>query len=128
MFCPNCNATYMEDDIYCRHCGADLVAPSTSLVPLQRNIPALFQNVQLPRSVAASVGAVALGVGLELVRRSLLTRLSHPPRSIGNSLPALHGLKDILMPKNEKPLKRMPKGYEIEETVVYMRRVIRRQS
>lgn len=128
MLCPNCNATYMETDTYCRHCGTDLTAPSTSLIPLQRNLPAMFQNAQLPRSVAASVGAVALGVGIELVRRSLLTRLSQPSRTVENTLPTLNSLKDILLPKNEKPLKRMPKGYEVEETVVYMRRIVRRQS
>lgn len=128
MLCPNCNATYMETDTYCRHCGTDLTTPSTSLIPLQRNLPVILQNAQLPRSVAASVGALALGVGIELVRRSLLTRLSQPSRTIENTLPTLNSLKDILLPKHEKPLKRMPKGYEVEETVVYIRRVVRRQS
>lgn len=128
MLCPNCNATYMETDTYCRHCGADVTAPSTSLIPLQKNLPTILQNAQLPRNVAASVGALALGVGIELVRRSLLARLSQPSRPVENALPALNSLKDILMPKNEKPLKRMPKGYEVEETVVYMRRVVRRQN
>lgn len=128
MLCPNCHAAYLETDTYCRHCGADLAAPSTSLVPLQRNLPTILQNAPLSRSVAASVGALALGVGIELVRRSLLTRLSQPSRTVESTLPALSSLKDILMPKNEKPLKRVPKGYEIEETVVYMRRVVRRQN
>lgn len=127
MLCPNCNASYLEDDTYCRHCGTDLTVPSTSLVPLQRNLPTILQNPLLPRGVAASVGALALGVGIELLRRSLLTRLTQPPRPVQNALPALSGLKDILLPRNEKPVK-MPKGYMVEETVVYMRRVIRRQS
>lgn len=128
MLCPNCNATYMESDTFCRHCGVDLTRRSTSLVPLQKNLPMILQNAQLPRSVAASVGALALGVGIELMRRSLLTRLAQPSRAVESSLPALSSLKDILLPKNEKPLKRVPKGFEIEETVVYMRRVVRRQS
>jgi hypothetical protein len=127
MVCPKCHSAYEEEEMYCRFCGTDLTVPSTSIVPLQRNLPALFAHPQLPRSVAASVGAVALGVGLELLRRSLLARLSQPPRPVEEALPALSGLKDILFPRNDKPLK-PPKGYEIEETVVYMRRVIRRQS
>jgi hypothetical protein len=72
---------------------------------------------------------VAVGVGIELLRRSLLARLSKPSRTVESALPTLNSLKDILMPqKDKKPLK-MPKGrYEVEETVVYMRRVIRRQN
>jgi hypothetical protein len=127
MICPNCHSTCEEEETYCRYCGADLTVTSVDIVPVQRNLPALFAHPQLPRSVAASVGAVALGVGLELLRRGVLARLSRPPRSVGSALPILNGLKDILMPQNNKPLK-PPRGYEIEETVVYMRRVIRRQS
>jgi hypothetical protein len=73
------------------------------------------------------VGAIAVGVGLELLRRSLLTRLARPSRAVEHALPTLTGLKDILMPQHNKPLK-MPKGYEVQETMVYMRRVIRRQD
>lgn len=128
MLCPGCNTAYAEDDIYCRYCGTDLTLPSTSLVPTQqRNLPALLYNPQLPRSVAASVGALAVGVGIELLRRSLLTRLTRPSRTVENTLPALSSLKDILLPRNDKSLK-MPKGYEVQETVVYMCRVIRRQE
>jgi hypothetical protein len=44
-------------------------------------------------------------------------------------LPAspVDGLKDILRPEGDKPVK-LPKGYEIHETVVYLRRVIRRED
>ena len=128
MRCPNCHSEYVEEDVYCRQCGADLAVPSTSIVTTQTKLPAVLHNPQLPRGVAASVGAVALGVGIELLRRSLLARLTQPPRSVERSLPPLTGLKDILLPRNDKPLKRLKKGYEIEETVVYMRRVIRRSS
>ncbi len=76
---------------------------------------------------AAGVGAIALGVGLELLRRNVLARLTRPSRSVGRALPILDGLKDILMPRNDKPLK-LPRGYEVHETVVYMRRVIRRED
>lgn len=97
------------------------------LIPLQKNLPAVLYNSPVPRGVAAGVGAVALGMGLELLRRGLLARLSTPSKSVQNALPTLHGIKDILMPQNDKPLK-LPKGYQIEETVVYMRRVIRRED
>ncbi len=128
MVCPNCHCTCEEEELYCRYCGADLAVTSASIIPLQRQLPLLFSHSQLPRSVAASVGAVALGVGLELLRRSVLARLSRPPQTVENALPILSGLKDILFPHNDKPLKPTRKSYEIEETVVYMRRVIRRPS
>jgi hypothetical protein len=128
MLCPNCHSTCEKEELACRYCGADLAITSASIVPLQRQLPALLSHSQLPRSVAASVGAVALGVGLELLRRSLLARLSRPPQTVENALPLLSSLKDILLPQNDKPLKPTRKDYEIEETVVYMRRVIRRPS
>lgn len=100
-----------------------------SLTTSQRHLPAVLQNTQLSKGVAAGVGAVALGVGIELLRRSLISKLTQVPsssRALENALPTVDGLKDILFPQNNKPLK-PPKGYEIHETVVYMRRVIRRQ-
>jgi hypothetical protein len=126
MVCPNCHSACEEEELYCRYCGTDLTIASTSIVPVQRHLPALFSGSQLPRGVAASVGAVALGVGLELLRRSVLARLSQPPQTVEHALPLLNSLKDILLPQNDKPLKSTRKVYEIEETVVYMRRVIRR--
>jgi hypothetical protein len=128
MQCPNCHAEYLADDLYCRQCGADLAASSTSLVPSHSNLPAVIVP-QLPR-VAAGVGALAVGFGLELLRRNLLARLMRSSRSLTNatgSLPALNGLQEILMPQNNKPAK-LPKGYEIHETVIYLRRVIRRED
>ena len=98
---------------------------SKSLVPLQKNLPSLLSNSPIPRGVAAGAGAVALGVGLELLRRGVVARFSSPTKSVQTALPVLNGIKDILLPKNDKSLK-MPKGYQVEETVVYMRRVTRR--
>ncbi len=126
MQCAHCRAEYNEDDVYCRQCGADLTVPSTSLVPIQSRLPAVLYNSPVPRGVAASVGAVALGVGIELLRRGMVAMLSRPSRTVEASLPALNSMKDILFPQKEKPVKRLKKGYEIEETVIYMRRVIRR--
>lgn len=128
MFCPNCHAEGEDDELYCRFCGTELVEHSTSLVPSRSNLPAVLLSPQVTR-VAAGVGALAVGVGIELLRRSLLARAEQPPALIDNALPTLNGLKDILMPqetktKTTKPTK-LPKGYEIEETVVYMRRVVR---
>src|SRR5262249_33286661 len=116
------------EDLYCRQCGADLpVASQMGIIPRHNNLPAILYNPQLPRRVAAGVGALAVGVGIELLRRNLLARLTHTARPVESSLPALSGLREILQPQQEKPLK-LPKGYEVQETVVYMRRVIRRQD
>jgi hypothetical protein len=127
MLCPNCSAEYTKKDVYCPRCGEDLPNNSTSLISLQKNLPAVLYNPQLPKGVAAGVGAVALGVGIELLRRNLLTRLAQPSaRSVETALPTLVGMKDILFPQPEKPVKRSKKGFEVEETVFYMRSVIRR--
>jgi hypothetical protein len=74
MLCPDCRVESAADDDFCRRCGADLHAPVRSLVVAQPRLPVVFTNPQLPR-VAAGVGAVAVGVGLELLRRGFLTRL-----------------------------------------------------
>lgn len=124
MYCPDCHAEGFEDELVCRFCGTELVEASTSLVPAGARVPVLFQNRQLPR-VAAGVGAIAVGVGLELLRRNLLTRLTKPD-AVANALPALTGIKDILMPEPAK-MPKLPKGYEVHETVVYVRRVIRHE-
>jgi hypothetical protein len=127
MLCPNCRYHYEEEDIYCRHCGEDLTITPTSVVTTtQTRLPALLNPAQLPRKVAASVGAVALGVGIELVRRGLVARLLPATRLASSSLPVLGGVKDILPSQSERPLK-VPKGYVIDETIVIRRRVIRRE-
>jgi hypothetical protein len=127
MLCPNCRAGCMEDDIYCHHCGTDLTLSSKSLVPTQTRLPKLLQNSQLPR-VAASVGALALGVGLELLRRRFLARITRLPRSASSyvSVPTVDAMREIFSTERNQPLK-LPKGYEIHETAVYFKRVIRRE-
>ena len=127
MICPDCQTENSRNELYCRKCGADLTIPSTSLVVTAQNrLPVVLNNPQIPR-VAAGVGAVAVGVGIELLRRSLMARLTPPPKPLNNTMPLVNRLKDVLFPENEKKLK-VPKKYEIEETVVYMRRIIRRKS
>ena len=127
MLCPNCRAGCMTNDIYCHRCGADLTLSSKSLVPTQTNLPTLLQNSQLPR-LAASVGALALGVGLELLRRRLIARITRLPRSASSyvSAPTVDAMREIFSTQGNKPLK-LPKGYEIHETAVYFKRVIRRE-
>src|SRR5438132_3131750 len=108
MLCPQCHAGNVEDDLYCRHCGADLTISSTSLVTTNHSrLPTALQNPQIPR-VAAGVGAIAVGVGLELLRRSLLERMMptpKPPRPLSNTLPLANRLRDVLFPQNEKKFK-----------------------
>lgn len=127
MHCPKCRFECVEEDEYCRQCGAELLSSSTSIVPARTMLPAMLQNVQLPQKVAAGVGAVVLGVGLELLRRGLLTRLTRAPRQVDYTVPALSEIKDLLPPRQNRSQK-PPRGYEIHETVVYMRRVIRKAN
>ena len=127
MLCPNCSAECMVEDIYCHNCGTELQFTSKSLVPTQTHIPAFFQNSQLPR-LAASVGALALGVGLELLRRRLITRISRLPHSASNyiSPPKIDAMREIFSTQGNQTLN-LPKGYEIQETAIYFKRVIRRE-
>jgi hypothetical protein len=128
VLCPNCNASNSADDQFCSQCGTDLTEPSTSLVTSRSNLPAIWNNPQLPK-VAAGVGAVAFGFGLELVRRGLLARMTRPARKSTKLLPSLvpNNLREIFGQQENKPVK-LPRGYEIHETVVYMSRVIRRED
>jgi hypothetical protein len=128
MLCPNCHATCVVDEIYCHLCGTDLRLNSKSLVSTQSHLPTLLHNPQLPR-LAAGVGALALGVGFELLRRSLLARITRLPRSSPNYLaaPTVDGIQEIFSKQGNTSLK-LPKGYEIHETAVYIRRVIRREA
>lgn len=124
MQCPNCHAEHVEEDLYCQDCGADLSSnKSTSIIPFQPNLPAVFNNTQLQRNVAASVGALAVGVGLELLRRNLLSRLQK--RGIVRSLADLGEMKDLLTPQHSKTTK-LARGVEMQESIYMVRRVIRR--
>jgi len=117
----------MEDDIYCHRCGTDLTLSSKNLVPTQTRLPTRLQNSQLPR-LAASVGALALGFGLELLRRRFLARITRLPHSASNyvSVPTVDAMREIFSSERDQSLK-LPKGYEIHETAVYFKRVIRRE-
>src|SRR5437763_17206096 len=103
MLCPNCYAGCMVDDIYCHRCGTDLTLTSKSLVPTQTNLPTLLQNAQLPR-LAARVGALALGGGLELLRRRLIARITRLPGSASRYISGPTGapMRAILSPLANK--------------------------
>jgi hypothetical protein len=131
MQCPNCQAEYLEGDEVCKVCGSDLKAASTSLVPARSrpNLPAIFQRPQIPRLVAG-VGAFAFGLGLELLRRNIVARgaktaLRTAPKLLPS--PAFEGMRESLFPQQNKTFN-VPKGYEIEETTIYINRVIRRRK
>lgn len=126
MLCPSCRAECLADDVYCQRCGADLKSSSQGLVPAQANLPAILHHPQLPR-LAAGVGALAVGFGLELLRRNLVARMIRSPHTSTSYVPApaFDALRDVFSPQGDKAMK-LPKGYEIHETAVYLRRVIRR--
>jgi len=128
MLCPECRANCSLDDVFCRRCGADLSIPSTSLVPTTSHLPAIAQHPQLPR-LAAGVGALAVGFGLELLRRNLLARLAKPVRSTSKALTprAIMEMKNPFTQPQARSIK-LPKGYTIEETAIYVNRVIRREK
>lgn len=128
MLCPNCRAGCAADDIFCRRCGIDLSIPSKSLIPTETRLPAVLHSPQLPR-LAAGVGAVAVGVGLELLRRGVIARLARPTRSSARFLPALSpNQARELFTNSERKTTKLPRGYEIHETMLYMSRVIRREN
>lgn len=128
MLCPECRANCSSEDVFCRRCGADLSISSTSLVPTTSHLPAIVQHPQLPR-LAAGVGALAVGFGLELLRRNLLARLEKPVRSTSKALMprTLMEMKNPFAQQQTRSIK-LPKGYTIEETAIYMSRVIRHEK
>ena len=128
MVCPKCRTGCAADDIFCRRCGTDLSIPSKSLVPTETRLPTVLQHPQLPR-LAAGVGALAVGVGLELLRRSLIARLTRPTRTPTKLLPTLspNHVRELFTNAENRPTK-LPKGYEIHETMIYISRVIRREN
>jgi hypothetical protein len=128
MLCPSCRAGCAVEDTFCHRCGADLVVPSKSLVSVQQRLPTILQHPQLPR-VAAGMGALALGVGIELLRRGWLARLARPVRKSAQIWPTLtpNSVRELFASSESKPAK-LPKGYAIHETMVYMSRVLRRED
>jgi hypothetical protein len=107
--------------MYCQHCGADL-EHTTSLVATNTLLPAVLQR-PLQRTVAASVGALALGIGIELLRRGWLAHLARSSAPVaGGILPALSRM--LPARPHEKVSRRAKKGYEMQE-VVYIRRTVR---
>src|SRR5439155_24744063 len=105
MLCPNCHAECMANDKHCYRCGTELTLPSKSLVPIQSNLPTILHNPQLPH-VPPGLGALADGVGLELPRRGLLTRMKRLPRSASNylSAPAFDSRRDVCSTQDDQPM------------------------
>ena len=128
MRCYNCRVENVVGETYCCECGTDLTTSSKSLVTLQPKLPALLYRSPVPRSVAAGVGALALGMGIELLRRNMLPHLQLRWAK-KRTLPTMtvNGLKDMLFSRSDNSEK-LPKGYELHETVVDMSRVVRKKD
>lgn len=127
MLCPNCQAECLESDEFCPRCGSEVSSKSLISTQGHGNLPAILQHPQLPR-VAVGVGAVVFGLGLELLRRNIAGRLARTALRAAPKLlpsPAAGNLREAFIPQNVQP-SRLPRGYEIEETAIYISRVIRR--
>lgn len=127
MACPVCGASHGAVESYCRRCGADVTIPSVLVVPVKPRLPAVPERpnrMLTPAQAGASI--VALGVGYELLRWGLKFWLMKKP--LGRSLPALTALPTLgnvlNLPSGNRPQRRLPKGYQVTETVLYMQRVI----
>lgn len=125
MRCPNCRTDYGKAERYCRQCGHELEDISRSIVTTRRSLPTTLAQSAIPRRVAAGVGALALGVGIEIVRRNLLARLLNTPQAKKGTRAIAGSVKDLIFHPREKTMK-LPKGHEMQETIVYVRRSIRR--
>lgn len=131
MNCPRCQAENRIGEKRCLECGAQLAGEtSKSLVEVKRNLPAVWSVSQISRKVATGVGAVAIGVGLELARRSLLMRLSQSPvNPLEAQMPGLGRLRELLFPRpDDKQAKRKKKKGEIEETIIIMQHRVMRDK
>ena len=130
MLCPVCEAPYGAAETYCRRCGADVTIPSTTVVPVKPTLPAVPERPSraLAAPVKTGAGIVALGVGYELLRLGLRLWLKRP---VGRSFPAISALPTLGNLLNlhsgsegRRGGTRLPKGYQVTETIIYMRRVI----
>lgn len=126
MSCPVCGASHGATESYCRRCGADVTIPSTMLVPVKPALPAVPERpgrAMTPAKAGASI--VALGVGYELLRWGLKLWLRKPMGRGTSALTALPTLGNMLNPQSRaRPQRRLPKGYQMTETVIYMQRII----
>jgi hypothetical protein len=97
------------------------------IVPVKPALPAVPERPsRVLTSAKAGASLVALGVGYELLRWGLKLWLKKP---MARSLPALTALPTLgnmlpHLPGAKRPSGRLPKGYEVTETVFYMQRVI----
>ena len=131
MLCPVCEAPYGATESYCRRCGADVTIPSKAIVPVKPTLPVVSERpgrALIPAPVKTGAGLVALGVGYELVRLGLRFWLKRP---LGRSLPALTGMPTVSNMLNpvakiggRRKMQRLPRGYQVTETIYYIHRVI----
>ncbi|HEY7354836.1 MAG TPA: hypothetical protein VH590_00175 [Ktedonobacterales bacterium] len=127
MVCPVCGASHGAAESYCRRCGADVTIPSTMMVPVRPALPAVPERPSRSMTPArAGATIVAVGVGYELLRWGLKFWLRKP---LGRSLPALTALPTLgnllNLHSGTRPERRLPKGYEVTETIFYMQRMVR---
>ncbi len=127
MVCPVCGGSQKAAESYCRRCGADVTIPSTTVVPSKSALPAVPERASralapVKAGAKAGAGIVALGVSYELLRWGLKLWLRRPERALPvlSALPTLGNLLNL----HSGTEGRLRKGYQVTETVVYMKRVI----
>ena len=100
---------------------------STDLVVARPSLPALLWRQPAVRAVArAGAGAVALTLGMRLLRGWLgrgPLRSRQLARATTSALPSARQLLDHSMDGVERPAR----GDEVVETIIYVRRVLRRR-
>jgi hypothetical protein len=101
------------------------------IVSVEPSLPAVPERpgrALIPAPVKTGASLVALGVGYELVRLGLRFWLKRP---VGRSLPALSAIPTLSNMLNlpgtasgSRKAARLPKGYQVSETIYYIHRVI----
>lgn len=111
MRCPTCDYPCSATDNYCRRCGVLL---SASRLPVRRlnNLPVRWRPA--PVALGSGLLALAVGTGLELLRRQVVRLLARSPSRLPSIPSSKAGSQDIGKHGDEAP-------YSLTETIILQR-------